>query len=115
MDVLDIGRLTHAVQGTHKDLIRIQLLGVWVEGLLGQGLLNSVGQLQELPLVHSLPCLGPFELASRIHSWCRGQGARGVVFKGQKELLVNMMIVVIMMSIMMMVMMMRVLIGNYAW
>ena len=109
MDVLDIGGLTHAVEGTHKDMIRVQLLGVWVLGLLGQGVLNSLGQLQELPLVHALPCLGPFELAFRIHSWCRGQGARGVVFKGQKELLVNMMIVVIMMSIMMMVMMMVVM------
>ena len=80
-----LGGLTHAVEGTHKDMIRVQLLGVWVLGLLGQGVLNSLGQLQELPLVHALPCLGPFELAIRIHSWCRVQGARGVVFKGQEE------------------------------
>ena len=84
MDVQDIGGLTHAVQGTHKDMIRIQLLGVWVEGLLGQGLRNSLGQLQELPLVHSLPCLGPFKKAIRIH----GSKLVGKGFKGLQGLLV---------------------------
>ena len=55
MHMLHIARSTISICGSHQDQGGVNLLGLNKKAIMRQGLLNSLGQLLELPLVHILP------------------------------------------------------------
>ncbi len=55
MHMLHIGRSTISICGSHEDQIWLTLIELNKEALLRQGILDYLGQLLELPLVHILP------------------------------------------------------------